>query len=447
MKRYPRRTFGITAALLILFIINVGVIKNLAPWPAPVLGVSLEPKRPFLAATNIGSENAYFYLRKMTNEYPHRTDLPRDYYALWTNGWKPGVFTNVTSWMANNQADHLLYAKASTVTNSQAASEHPFEGGDVNFATLDFHRLLAFEIARLIDEQQTDEALKECVQLFRNGANLEQGSRRYERESIAKAEVLTCRILRDAAVGGRLSCEQIHGCTEILQWRDEHYEPCSETMRYEAAAWLRQLPKIASASLTELPLEPDASEYIARFIPPALYPLLGSTRSASKRHVSAWATHLIVAADDPGVARRVRTLKTSRFDNLPMRKALFNDPIANATCIAMNWDLGLLNLNAGTRARLRTTRAVLAVERWLKDKGRAPPVTLLELVPNYLGQLPEDPYAKGSNLLYRMDGTMYVVYSVGSDSVDDGGDVDGSRYRDLGWRVPLERHAVTDGAD
>jgi hypothetical protein len=48
------------------------------------------------------------------------------------------------------------------------------------------------------------------------------------------------------------------------------------------------------------------------------------------------------------------------------------------------------------------------------------PLHLDELVPNYLSKVPQDPFT-GQTLIYRLQGTNWLLYSVGTDRADDGG--------------------------
>lgn len=61
----------------------------------------------------------------------------------------------------------------------------------------------------------------------------------------------------------------------------------------------------------------------------------------------------------------------------------------------------------------------LQVERYRTQEG-ALPTSLEDLVPKYLDEVSEDPYGEGP-LRFRAVGESYVVYSVGSNRVDDGG--------------------------
>jgi hypothetical protein len=95
--------------------------------------------------------------------------------------------------------------------------------------------------------------------------------------------------------------------------------------------------------------------------------------------------------------------------------------------------------NAETSRRLLI--AALALKRYRPQHGKYP-ASLNELVPTYLKQIPNDPW-DGKPLRYRLkaDGD-FVLYSVGADGKDDGGDAtysgDGSKTdwvngRDIVW--------------
>jgi hypothetical protein len=64
--------------------------------------------------------------------------------------------------------------------------------------------------------------------------------------------------------------------------------------------------------------------------------------------------------------------------------------------------------------------AALALQAWRAEHGGYPD-TLEALVPDILKDVPADPFA-GSPLRYRRDGETYVLYSVGPDGRDDGGE-------------------------
>jgi hypothetical protein len=99
------------------------------------------------------------------------------------------------------------------------------------------------------------------------------------------------------------------------------------------------------------------------------------------------------------------------------------------------------------RAELRSAAAALAVERFRRRHGRWPE-RLEDLVPDYLDRVPADPY-DGAPLRLRKLADGLVIYSVGANGQDDGGDVDILLHLDRGgqdigirlWDVERRRQA------
>lgn len=77
----------------------------------------------------------------------------------------------------------------------------------------------------------------------------------------------------------------------------------------------------------------------------------------------------------------------------------------------------------------------IAIRRYQLDHGQAVPSSLAELVPTYLPAVPLDPM-DGKPLRYKAEGAEdYVLYSVGKDGVDDGGNA-GSPTTPSGKALP-----------
>jgi hypothetical protein len=70
-------------------------------------------------------------------------------------------------------------------------------------------------------------------------------------------------------------------------------------------------------------------------------------------------------------------------------------------------------------ARLRTARTALAIERYRLLHGQLPE-SLDDLVPEFLDEVPRDPFGDGP-LKYKRLEKGYTVYSIGHDEEDDGG--------------------------
>ncbi len=69
---------------------------------------------------------------------------------------------------------------------------------------------------------------------------------------------------------------------------------------------------------------------------------------------------------------------------------------------------------------LQLVLANAATRRYMLEHG-SPPNSLDALVPAYLVQLPDDPFGNGP-LVYRRTNDGYLLYSVGANGVDDGGE-------------------------
>ena len=71
------------------------------------------------------------------------------------------------------------------------------------------------------------------------------------------------------------------------------------------------------------------------------------------------------------------------------------------------------------KATIRLLATELSIRCYQQEKGH-PPARLDELVPEFLKAVPQDPFSRRP-LIYRPQGTDWLLYSVGPDHVDNGG--------------------------
>jgi len=100
----------------------------------------------------------------------------------------------------------------------------------------------------------------------------------------------------------------------------------------------------------------------------------------------------------------------------------------------------VFEVRARSTASSRAVDAVIAVERFTRENGRLPK-TLEELVPKFLPQVPADPY-DGQPLRYVVRDGEYVIYSVGKNRADDGGQGNEQLEPDLVF--PVQRWAPVE---
>jgi hypothetical protein len=100
-----------------------------------------------------------------------------------------------------------------------------------------------------------------------------------------------------------------------------------------------------------------------------------------------------------------------------------------ADCMSLPWAMvqatettaNMVNVYLRSQALLTSAAAALAAERFRLATGRWPG-SLGELVPTYLNAVPVDPF-DGKPLRFQRLADGLVIYSVGKDRVDDGGDI------------------------
>jgi hypothetical protein len=93
-----------------------------------------------------------------------------------------------------------------------------------------------------------------------------------------------------------------------------------------------------------------------------------------------------------------------------------------------------LAAGARTDAARSVVDAAIAIERYRREHGQ-PPQTLEDLVPKYLPAVAVDPF-DGQPLRYLVKDDQIVVYSIGRDEVDNGGQGDLSGEPDVVVRLP-----------
>ncbi len=103
----------------------------------------------------------------------------------------------------------------------------------------------------------------------------------------------------------------------------------------------------------------------------------------------------------------------------------------------------LTRLTAEVFVAVRCTRLAVVIERYRASHGEGElPATLGNLAPTYIESVPLDPFT-GQQLLYSHDEESYMVYSTGTNRVDDGGSIrpkEGEKVSlDRGLRIRMDR--------
>jgi len=106
------------------------------------------------------------------------------------------------------------------------------------------------------------------------------------------------------------------------------------------------------------------------------------------------------------------------LDHASSHPVLSKQPRALATLVALSNSSVFESVARGTASR-DAVDAVIGVELFRRKNGRLPE-SLEELAPDFIPQVPTDPF-DGLPLRYELRDDGYVIYSVGEDRQDDGG--------------------------
>jgi hypothetical protein len=123
---------------------------------------------------------------------------------------------------------------------------------------------------------------------------------------------------------------------------------------------------------------------------------------------------------DEGRVKWAEVLRSHRYYSRYQNAGHFN-PLR----LAIDWSLSRNGEEYAKRkhkiitAHERLLAAELALRCYQSEQGRVP-TRLADLVTNCLSKVPLDPFS-GGPMIYRPQGTNWLLYSVGEDGVDDGG--------------------------
>lgn len=123
-----------------------------------------------------------------------------------------------------------------------------------------------------------------------------------------------------------------------------------------------------------------------------------------------------------------------RAENIFMRHELRKQP--NPFMMVPSWWQARKSIQTAESVHHRAVSRVRLLETELalccyRAEHGAPPAQLTQLVPQYLQRVPQDPFGR-QPLIYRAQGTNWLLYSIGPDGVDDGGSPAGRRISGKG---------------
>jgi hypothetical protein len=170
----------------------------------------------------------------------------------------------------------------------------------------------------------------------------------------------------------------------------------------------------------------------------------GSSRATVQRNIGYCYQHLVHLAENP-LDRAAAEAFERRFDTAtPWNILRSKDPVGFVIArMLVPATQALCGRSLQHTARLRGARLYLAVSRSAATHGQ-PPATLGDLPASLIAAPPDDPFT-GSPFRYETRDGSWMIYSVGDDLTDDGGDGAGfMEFRRPGPSGRTGRRSYTD---
>ena len=244
--------------------------------------------------------------------------------------------------------------------------------------------------------------------------------------SLEKEPMLVSQIVRNACLG--LTVSILKHLVNRTDFTDEQLRDLSgAVVRAQAPpALLRAFVGERCSSLAILKMPPAQ---MARIFPPSASP--SRTRAEARRKTLAIAFHRFAGLVDRSTIIYLDMMEdyieAIQLSQGRRRQAISAIEARYRAVLEADFLLGHLTASFGRIdainlrgiAHLQTAQAALAIQRYRLATGRLPD-TLADLVPTYLDTIPVDPF-DGNELRYKKLEAGFVVYSIGEDSLDDGG--------------------------
>ena len=376
----------------------------------------------------------------------NNTPMPADdYKAVIENGWS-AASDPLKVWLADCRESLTEWQRGTELHDSFDISlrEMDFSTATLDILSMrDFAKIAQCEAARLEAEGDFDVAAKWYIAILRC-------SRHSCRQGVFIQRLVGCALHAMSTEGlvrwaeySDVKADQLQTALNAVRAADRMTVPLSTTLKAEYIVAINSLMRrdwLQTCGLTETDNEPIATAKSA------FYWIVGEPLSTQRiqrqvlanqlneidkplpdRQATAGTGSAMLFQPDPSIPLKPNQLNPAGIERAIQRSIVTSQdpPVFKQVEVAI----------ARERARQITLEVALAAQAYRRDHGEFPedPMTL---VPSYLDVWPVDPSDKtGQSIRYRREtSTSAVVWSVGTDGNDDGGEVNGpnSQSPDVG---------------
>ena len=412
------KALKITAVVLFIIIgLVCGLLSMRKDWVQPVPGVDLTPPLSILPEEDVPAGSAFDLLLQATAACSNWTDATtEEYHRLSTNAWSDAAFSNLAAHIATSEPCLQLARAAVDAGNPQVPTVN-FDS-DLTYVSRvrSIGRTLVAASLRDAHYGRYDRAFERAALATRLGDVISRGGPLINRLVAFSCWDLGCRAMRRIAVRHHdVPASVLNKAITGLGEAEMAQPRWSDLFRWE---WVSM-----RAAIDAMYDDPVAAQDMMWLGHAAHFARLGGSREATMADLEACYTHIVYAAEHPLDTVRFDALKTTLSDarHLP-RLLLYRDPMGLVLASMM-----LPSVDLATRRHLcglitlRATRLFLAVA-WFRRKDGQLPETLEQLIPAYIGEIPNDPFDEQPLRYARVNDRHWKIYSVGADRVDNGGD-------------------------
>lgn len=408
------------------------VRRTTPPWPERIPGVRLEPSRPLLREADVKPDNAYYYIRQLTNW--HATlKLPQDeMQAFRARGYRPNAYPQLEAWLITNAPALRLVAQAAALTNAQVVTYTPTNM--LLFClteVLNVGKILPFRVQRDAWRQDWLAVSDDFHQTLQLAEHMSRGGVLIHALVGLSVRGIVLGTARELALTPQIPPEVQRAIIKDLQDLETQREPFDETMRQEfrfSYAYLFHLLRepIADEEMRAFSWTDEDENQLCNYLlrHRLIRRLLGSTTENIAKHAEAVHSHLISMAATPQKALEQDTA-LAPFLGQSVTTHIFrvDDPLGGGLLLGgMQIMVENFRRQIDHLCMLRGAQLFLALCAYRQEHGGQLPKALEELVPAYLPKLPADPFAQnGQTYRYRIEKDRWLIWSLGPNRKDDGG--------------------------
>lgn len=408
-------------------------IRKIRFWPKRLEHVQLRPTRPILSDEDVTKVNAFFYIREFMHieekDSPERIPkADKEMDIFWYLGCKGQKYPHLDEWLERNARIIALCEKGARLEKCQMVTTGSVETSirpSLN-SVRGIFRELRYRAEREAQRGNWNHVLDDWRTMLRLSDHLTRGGSLVDCLVSYACTGMTFAGMRRVALEYEIPPEVLKKVISLIDEIRANLEPLAETMRYEYLFGQNRVEMVYSVVYEGLSKEMGVSLDHARTLTSfGLTLVLGSSQKTTSRNFDALYSHIIDIVSGPYLPQRfneeiMSLVEEENYEYWRVRVAgdILGRIIARMVIPALDRAHAAYLRNI---ARLECTKLVLAIRWYQQEHGGKLPPKLADLVPEYIAEVPKDPFDPGNELRYAIRDDAWVVYSIDANQVDDGG--------------------------